>query len=518
MTTATRPRALAALTAIAALGLASCGGSSVATTPTAAASGSAPTATGDGSTAAHPARLRIPSGDWTTFAYNAERTGTGPANTGITAATLPLLQRRTVHLDGTVDSAPIELHAIRVAGRVRDVIVVTTSYGRTIALDARTGAKLWEVAPADVGRLQGSSQITTATPVADPNRRFVYAASPNGYVHKIAVAGGHEVRSGGWPVRVTFDATREKLAGALNLSGSSLVVVTGGYYGDAPAYQGHVVLIDRATGRITRVWNSLCSNRTQLIRPPSSCAASDSAIWGRSGSVVEPGTGRILVATGNAPFNGSTNWGDSVLELSPQLRLLHNWTPVNQAQLNGSDQDLGSTEPALLPAIGGRRLAVQGGKDGILRLLDLGALDGTTGGPGPRTGGELQRIAAPGGTDVFSAPAVWTNGGRTYVFVADGAGTTGYAVDGGRLQVAWEKGTPGTSPVVAGGLLYVYDENDGVLVIRDPASGRELDTLPAASGHWNSPIVVGGRIILPEGDDNDHSTSGTLDIYHLPGR
>ncbi len=34
-------------------------------------------------------------------------------------------------------------------------------------------------------------------------------------------------------------------------------------------------------------------------------------------------------------------------------------------------------------------------------------------------------------------------------------------------------------------------------------------------GHWNSPIVVDGRIALPEGNSNDHSTSGILDIWRL---
>jgi len=83
--------------------------------------------------------------------------------------------------------------------------------------------------------------------------------------------------------------------------------------------------------------------------------------------------------------------------------------------------------------------------------------------------------------------------------------------------VRWQHGTPGTSPVVAGGLLYVFDQIDGRLLIREPASGRALAALPAPTGHWNSPIVVGGRIILPGGDANDHATTGELDIYHLPG-
>ena len=134
-------------------------------------------------------------------------------------------------------------------------------------------------------------------------------------------------------------------------------------------------MIDRASGHIFHVWNSLCSNRHRLI-VPSTCPASDSAIWARSGAVIEPGTGRILVATGNAPFNGTTNWGDSVLELSPDAgRLLHNWTPANQAQLNSSDTDLGSTAPALLPPTSGLRLAVQGGKEGNLALLNLDRLE-----------------------------------------------------------------------------------------------------------------------------------------------
>jgi hypothetical protein len=225
-----------------------------------------------------------------------------------------------------------------------------------------------------------------------------------------------------------------------------------------------------------------------------------------------------LMTTGNGPFNGSTNWGDSVLELSPDATaLLHNWTPTNQAELEASDSDVGSTGPAVLPG----RLAVQGGKDGLLALLDLNRLNGTTGGAGPRKGGELQTVSAPGGDAVFTAPAVWTRGARTYVFVATNSGTAAYALSGRRLRVAWHDGTAGTSPVLAGGLLYVYDEVDGTLRVLQPTTGTTVATLPAARGHWNSPIVVGGRVILPVGGGTlgpDRVTSGKVIIYHLPGR
>jgi hypothetical protein len=477
----------------------------------------------DQSPGASVARVRhVPEADWLRFDYDAQRSGVGPAATGITAGNVHALRRRTVRLPGTVDSSAIELTGVKVRGRRRDVIVMTTTYGRTLALDPGTGRLLWEFTPRDIGVYQGSAQITTATPIADPDRRFVYAASPDGRIHKLALASGREVHAGGWPARVTFDATHEKIAAALNISGTSVVVTTGGYVGDAPPYQGHVVMIDRGSGRITAVWNSLCSNIHTLIDPPRSCPASDSAIWAREGAVIEPGSGRILVATGNAPFNGSTDWGDSVLELSPNGRqLLHNWTPANQAQLDSGDADVGSTAPAILPTFGGRHLAVQGGKAGVLDLLDLDRLDGTTGGAGPRTGGQLEQISSPGADQVFTAPVVWTHGGRTWVFVGDGSGTWAYRLGGSgaapRLSVAWKSGNGGTSPVIAGGLLYVYDPG-GSLDVYAPGTGRQLASFPVGGGHWNSPIVVGGRVVLPVGNANDHARSGTLEIFHLPGR
>lgn len=460
--------------------------------------------------------------DWRTFDFDARRDGVEPFSTGIGAGNLHSLRRRIVHIGGTVDSAAIELHGLRVGARVRDVIYVTTTYGRTLAIDPGTGTILWQFTPRDIGAYAGSSQVTTATPVADPDRRWIYAASPNGFIHKLSASTGRELRSRHWPARVTFDAGREKIASALNLSGSSVIVVTGGYIGDAPTYQGHLVLIDRSSGRVTHVFNTLCSNRHGLIDPPDSCSQSDSAIWSRAGAVVEPGSGRLLIATGNGDFNGSTDWGDSVLELSPTAQLLHNWTPRDQNQLNHSDADIGSSSPALLPPTGGRHLLVQGSKDGprSLHVLNLDALDGTTGPAGRTLGGELQNAQSPGGDQVFTAPAVWSHNGRVYVFVADGSGTTAYLAHGGGtpgLSVAWQNGNSGTSPVLAGGLLYVYDPG-GSIDVYNPVSGAQLDSLSVGGGHWNSPIVLDGRIVEPVGAYGDHATTGEIDIWHVPGR
>jgi PQQ-like domain len=439
--------------------------------------------------------------DWPMFGYRAARPNSGPSATGITAANVGRLRRQRVLLDGTVDSSPIYLHGVRVRGAVHDVLFVTTTYGRTEAIDASSGRVLWRYTPAGYASWAGTAQITTATPAADPGRKWIYAASPDGRIQKLSVSDGHLI----WRTRITVLPSREKIASALNYWHGRVIATTGGYIGDAPPYQGHVALLAASNGKLLSVWNSLCSNRHQLISP-SSCAFSDSAIWGRAGAVVDTASGRLLVATGNGPWNGTTNWGDSAVYLSADAsHVLGSWTPTIEATLESRDLDLGSTSPVLL---GGGYL-VQGGKDGKIRLLSLSKLS-----PSGRKGGELQTVSTPGATDLFTAPAVWHAGGHTWLFVADNAGLAAWTLNGGRLHRAWSTGTPGTSPVVAGGLLYVYDPN-GDLGVYVPGSGKKLTTLAAAGGHWNSPIVAGGRIALPEGDANQHALSGVLDIYRL---
>jgi outer membrane protein assembly factor BamB len=451
---------------------------------------------------------------WPEFGLDPQRSDATETATGITAANVGRLRDRRITLPGTIDSSPIYLGGATVRGGTHDVAFMTSSYGRTFAVDVNSGKTLWTYTPPGYPGWVGSAQITNSSPILDPSpqHRYLYAVSPDGVVHKLALASGREVHSGRWPMTVTRDPTKEKMGSALNVDGPYVIATTGGYIGDAPVYQGHVVLIDRASGKVAGVFNTLCADRHAIL-VPSSCPESDSAILSRGGAVVEPGGKRLLVDTGNATWDGRRYFGDSVLELTvPGMHLRQSYTPKNQAELNSQDLDLGSSAPALL----GEDRVLVAGKDGVMRVLNLKRLDGHAPGGKARLGGEVQTLETPGDTQLFTAPAVWHHGRQTTVFVADFSATAAYALRAGRLHKLWQNDTPGTSPIVAGALLYVYDPSAGGIAVYAPASGKQLAKLPGTPGHWNSPIVVDGHVIEPEGDANEHSGTGTVDILSAP--
>jgi len=83
-----------------------------------------------------------------------------------------------------------------------------------------------------------------------------------------------------------------------------------------------------------------------------------------------------------------------------------------------------------------------------------------------------------------------------------------------RLHQAWSVGTGATSPIIAGGVLFAATGLNGIVAL-DPRSGRQLwgSALPTAGGtigsiHWESPIVIGGRLYCT--DEN-----GQLSAYGL---
>ena len=465
--------------------------------------------------------------DWPQFNFDGQHSGNNPSETAIQKSNVATLHvRYHVTLPSIADGAPAFLEGISTSQGIKDVLFLNTKDGRILALDAATGTMLWSQRPATGPR------YTTSSPAADRNRLVVYAYALDGRVHKYNAGDGTEVTTGGWPELATLKPTVEKGSSALSLvttvGGTTFLYVTnGGYPGDAGDYQGHVTSIDVSTGA-QRVFNTDCSDLACHLEENGSgvncsqlhpdCPHVQSAVWARAGVVYSAPLDRIFFATGNGDYDanlGGFDWGDSVLAIHPDGTgtgpvPVDSYTPTEFQILQNEDADLGSTSPAILPAVPGSNIAqlgVQGQKvssaGGKLRLLNLSNLSGS-GGPG-HVGGEIQKIDVPQGGEVLTAPAVWANpsDGSVWVFYANDSGISGLkiVVDGGgspSIAPQWTDGTGGTSPILANGILY-YASVSGVRAL-EPTTGGQLWSDGGTIGglHWESQIVVNGRLYVTD--------------------
>ncbi len=474
--------------------------------------------------------------NWLQFNGSSKHNGNNTSETIISPANVNTLARLfQVTLPSTEDGAPVYLSNVSTSKGTRNLLFMTTKAGHILAVDALNGGVIWshQYAAGSCRINNGSSPCyTVSSPAIDPNLEYVYSYGLDGAVHKYQVGDGAEIKTGGWPETATIKPFNEKESPALSIvttsgGASYLYVANGGYPGDQGDYQGHITAINLADGS-QKVFNANCSNQAVHFKETPGtpdCSAVQTAIWARPGVVYDPDTQRIYMATGNGDYNpGQHDWGDSVFALNPDGTgangdPLDVFTPATYQQLQNSDADLGSTEPAILPAPPNSKyphLAVQGGKDQLLRLINLDDLSGQ-GGPG-HTGGEIGPIiSVPQNGEVFSSPATWTNpaDGSSWAFVTTNNGIAGIkiAVDGAgnpSLSPVWHQGPGGGSPLVVNGILF-YASSGKVLAL-NPVTGKQLwDSTATAIGghHWESPVVDNGVLYIT--DESSQLTAFSLD-------
>ena len=352
------------------------------------------------------------------------------------------------------------------------------------AFSATTGALRWRThlaTPVAGGLPCGdiSPSGITGTPVLDPVNGslwvVVLTSGAAGPVHQAV-----ELRSSNGQVerRQAFalpgrEPAAEQERGALALEDGNLYIPLGGLFGDCNNYDGGVVSVPEAGGHSPGYWEVP--------------TARGAGMWEPSGIDILA-NGELLIADGNgaaAPgqsFDGS----NAVVELSPALKTEGYFAPLNWAQLNQDDGDLGSSGPAVLP--GG--MALQVGKAGTGYLVSTGHLGGV-------------------GNGVASAPNLqWGGGVRGRRRLGcDRLRPLHQRFDGGlrqgkSLHLLWHSPGGGEgSPVVAGGK--VWEETPtGELFGINASTGAVVQTMNfrAPATHFPWVIAVGGALYAPDGE------------------
>ncbi len=491
--------------------------------------------------------------DWPQFGYDQAHSGFNRAENGYPTPGGNTIVFHYSLPAGTdiVDSAPVYLSGVQTDSGRKNLLFALSNNGTQLALDADSPSLnvVWSHKPTGAG----NSTKGFGSPAIGRGGKFVYFYGFDGKIHKYAVGDGNEVTSGGWPEVSTLKPDVDKGAGGLSIATAQdgtnyLYSVTDGYVGDGGDYQGHLTAIDLDSGSQT-VFNSLCSDKTIHFCKSGSagctigvndCGSRQSGIWGRPGAIYDEGTDRVFIMTGNGPFDANAlNWGDSLLALHPDGsgsgsgRPVDSYTPNTYANLDSRDADFGSASIAILPAPPGTAVAYQhiamaGGKDGCVRLVDLSNLGGI--------GGEIQKFDFAGGgsctngsnsSDIKPQPAVWVNPSdrSTWVYVATYShGFAAYKVvpdNNGKpsLVKQWPaSGTAasGTSPVVANGVVYYMSGSKlralDAVTANTKLSGGAWTTISYGGQHWQSPILVNGRVYL-----FDNANPSNLWVYQLDG-
>ncbi|HYZ27821.1 MAG TPA: PQQ-binding-like beta-propeller repeat protein [Thermoleophilaceae bacterium] len=401
----------------------------------------------------------VSAGNWTTFGGSSSRAGVARG-----APAHPHLARRfSKTLDGEVYAQPLIANGrIYVATENNTIYAFTTS-----------GRQVWKrhlgqpVAGGELpcGNIDPSG--ITGAPVITGGRIYAVAFLHDGLRH---ILFGLRLKDGRVAVRVNADPPNRQVAqqrGALLASGGRIYIPYGGLLGDCGDYHGYV-LSTTTTGR----------QRISYTNP-----APKAGIWAPAGISRQSGT--LLVSTGNAG-DGSFNFSDSVIRLSPGLRRQGFWAPKQWQSLSANDTDESSLAP--LPVAGGRVFQI--GKDGVGYLLShkLGGI-----------GGELfsHRVCGEGafGAEAYRAP---------FVIVQCGGGNYALRLEGDRFSLAWHNDAGGMVPVIAGdsvfgisrgGTLVQMRMSDGSQVVStDVGGGATSFPQPAAAG--NTLVAPGGRAIV----------------------
>ncbi len=353
-----------------------------------------------GSAAAVAAELTV----WT-YHYDNLRSGWNKSETVLAASAFPANFGiiATVTLDDQVDTQPLLVPALRIAGAVHDVLYVATEGNTVYALDASTGQVLVQrnlgaPVPSPLGCGNNGPDVgINGTPVIDtPSHRLYVIAYVNGSPpsYQLHALNLHTLADAVTPVTVSarhtltngssfdFNATYQRQRPAL-LDFNGVIYAGFGSFCDFEANNSRGWVLG---------WNAqtlapLASNELNDTQATSPTSFFLSSVWMSGFGLASNGT-NIYFSTGNSDCNfydspelcppsstydGVTNIQESVIGIEPTLATRTGvFTPSNVFQMDIDDADLGAAGVLLLPPLGknNAQLAAIVSKDGRLWLLN----------------------------------------------------------------------------------------------------------------------------------------------------
>jgi hypothetical protein len=321
-------------------------------------------------------------------------------------------------VQGSVYAQPLYLPALEIPGHgTHNVVFIATMDDRVYAFDAdSSAAPFWQrdltnpaagITPVPIVDVTHNNNLNIvgnvgilSTPVIDPATQTLYLVArtkePTRYVQRVYAL---DVRTGKDrlpPTVITaqiksfandaidgylhFNSKTNNQRPALTLS-NGMIFIAWASHEDIGPYHGWIMAYSAKDLKQTAVF---CVTPT----------GKEGGIWHSGRAAAVDSEGNIYYQTGNGDFNGTTDFGESLLKLrvrNNQFEIVDSYTPADWAALNKRDADFGSTGPFLIP---GKNIVVCGDKHGVLTLLNTANHD------------LLQSLPVNGGR-VLNGPAWW---------------------------------------------------------------------------------------------------------------
>ena len=449
-------------------------------------------------------------------------------------------------VDGAVYAQPLFVPGVEVPGRGKhDVLFVATEHDSVYAFDAErpNDPPLWHVSFLDNNqriRTVSADDVEcpfivpevgiTSTPVIDLHTGTLYVLartkiqhlfSDNVFqqkLHALAITTGVEKFGGPKLItasvsgrgagtsngRVSFDPLLENPRASLLLA-NNILYLTWASSCDVGPYHGWVMAYHPET---------LAQIAALNVTPD----GGEGGIWASDTGPAADEKGNVYVPTGNGTFDASSggrDYGDSVVELAVEnssVVVRDYFTPYDQARLNETDADLGSSGPTLLPDQPGphRHLLLQPTKGARIYVIDRDGM-GQFHAEGDAV---VARIRMAGGG--FGAMAYWNrhvffacdhdllrdylikNGQLTLnrysetVFDNPGATPT-ISADGTKNAIVWAVATKTWNGPGRAAVLYAFDANNIEQPIYSSDQNSQRDRAGLAT-RFVIPVVANGRV------------------------
>lgn len=469
----------------------------------------------------------------------------------VSAATFGRLFARDV--DGAIYASPLLVTEFNVPGvGLRDIVIVCTLTNKVYAFDANDPAQsvpYWQVtlgAPRfNGGYFLGPTNGILGTPVIDRVTNTIYLAAlidKSGdfgmYVYALDLSTGQAKFNSPQRMSFTFPSGAVKTDAATWLQRAGLLL------------SNNVLYVAMADVREVQATTATQDGFIQAFRAndlrvktgtfQATPTGNKGGIWQAGRGLAADAAGNLFVSTAGGFWNGTTDFGSSVVKLAPStLSLLGYFTPSNWDYLFHHNLDISANGVTLIP---GTNLAFAGGKEGVIYLINRTAPGGLepAGGTSP-----VQRFQASQGcglTDCAQnlSTAFWPHATHPYLFVWDKQDyLRSYPFDPATQRfVSWGGVAGSVRPNRTGGLavtslgssagtgvLWAYTANEDSLTRRVPGTLRAYDASDVTRELYNSdenptrdapgyfvkfsaPVAANGRVYVS-------TQTGKLQVYGL---